>query len=170
MRVDAALRLRRFITPGQVVPLTLDLRGRHTLTLASVDSGPLDLDFGAAVVLVSPVVSTVPRTERGVDTSTALSELPPVATSGPVRTDQLSGSTTSRLFGGSLELDSPASPASLAATVDYDLNGSFTTLTGVAMITGEASGQTTGASASTETARWSRPSRATSTNAPTPWT
>ena len=144
VRVDAALRLRRFITPGQVVPLTLDVRGRHTLTLTSVDRGPLDLDFGAAVVLVSPVVSTVPRTERGVDTSTALSELRPVAMSGPVRTDQLVGSTTSRLFGGSLELDSPASPASLAATVDYDLNGSFTTLTGVAMITGEASAQTTG--------------------------
>ncbi len=144
VRVDAALRLRRFITPGQVVPLTLDLRGRHTLTLRSVDRGPFDLDFGAAVVLVSPAVSTVPRPERGADAGTALSELRPVATVGPVRTDQLLGSTLSRLFGGSLELDSHASPTSLAATVDYDLGGPFTSLTGVALITGDSSAQTTG--------------------------
>ena len=144
VRVDAALRLRRFIKPGQVVPLSLDLRGKHTLDIASYDRGDGDADFGGALTLITPVVTTVPRTERGVDTSTALSELRPAARTGPVSTNRVLGHLTSTLYGGSFTVSSGPSPMTVVGTVDYDLGGSFTTLTGVPLIYGEAFAGTTG--------------------------
>jgi len=144
VRVDAVLRLRRFLKPGQVLPLTLDLRGKHTLSLTSYDRGPLDNGFGGAVVLATPVVSTAARTERGVDTNTALSELHPTARTGPVAADLVLGFLSNNLFGGSLAVFSGPSPTTVVGTFDYDLAGTYTSLTGVPLITGEGSAQTTG--------------------------
>lgn len=145
VRVGSALRLRRFMRVGQVVPLTLDVTAEHTLTVTSIDRGPLDNGAGAAVVLVTPVVSTAARGERGVDAGTALSELPVVARTGAVLTGQVLGSTDSTLYGGSLELDSSTLMPTRAGTVEYDLAGAYTHLTGVPLIALEGrAGVTTG--------------------------
>ena len=141
VRVDAVLRLRRFITPGQIVPLTLDLGGKHALTIATYASGDA-AGTGGALTLLTPVVTTVPRPERGVDTITWLTELRPVAHSGPATSIAVLGSLSATLYGGSLVMVSGPSPMTLVRTVDYDLGGSYTTLTGLPRVTGADSSAT----------------------------
>ena len=135
VRVDAVLRLRRFIRPGQVVPLTLDLGGRHTLTIATYASGDA-AGTGGALTLLTPVVTTVPRPERGLDTTVWLTERRPVAQSGPATSIVVLGSLSTTLYGGSLVMVSQPSRTTLVGTVDYDLGGAATTLTGVPRVTG----------------------------------
>lgn len=134
-RVDGVLRLRRFITPGQVVHLTLDLSGKHSLSIATYASGDA-AGTGGALTLLTPVVTTVPRPERGVDTTTWLTELRPVAHSGPATSIAVLGSLSTTLYGGSLVMISKPSPLTLVGTVDYDLGGAYTALTGLPRVTG----------------------------------
>ena len=129
------LRLRRFITPGQVVHLTLDLDGKHTLAIATYAGGDVT-GTGGALTLLTPVVSSVARPDRGVDTTTWLTELPPVARSGPATSVAVLGSPSTTLYGGSLVLVAEPSHKTLVGTVDYDLGGWYTMLTGVPRVTG----------------------------------
>lgn len=143
VRVDGVLRLRRFIQDDQVVPLTLDLRGKQVLTIRSYDRGPLDLGFGSDLVLVTPVVSSAARSERGVDLTTSLSELIPRARSAAIKTNQVIDSASQTLYGGSVVL--PASNVSeTIGAVEYVLGGAYARLTGVPAVTGEATNRHTG--------------------------
>ncbi len=143
VRVDGRLRVRRFVQVGEVVPLTLDLRGARTLAVRSLDRGSLDVSFGSDLVLVTPGLSPTPAAERGVDTGTALSELRPVAVQGSVATDALVDSTFRTLYGGSLQVVNARSPLAVTGAVEYDLAGSFTRLTGVPAVTLQPDGEAT---------------------------
>lgn len=137
VRVDGALRLRRFLRRGQVLPLTLNVRGKHVVSITRTQ-GPLDLGVGADVVLLRPVATTVALAERGVDTTTALSELAPVATSGPVRTNQVFGFASRTVYGGSVYLAADNQAASTTGWLDYDLAGRYRRLRGAPGIVLEA--------------------------------
>lgn len=69
VRVDGVLRVRRFIAVGQVVPVTLDVRGKKVVTIAATPADPVE---ASDVLLATPVVTSEIRSERGVDTGTAL--------------------------------------------------------------------------------------------------
>jgi uncharacterized membrane protein len=75
---------------------------------------------------------------------TALSELHPTARTGPVVDNVVLGSLNTILFGGSLTVSSGPSPRTVVGTFDCNLAGAYTTLTGLPLIYGEASNQTTG--------------------------
>lgn len=143
VRVDGRLRLRRFVKDGEVVPLTLDVRGARTLAVRSRDRGPLDVSFGSDLVLVMPVLSPTPAAELGVDPATALSELHPVAVEGAVATNALVDSTFRTLYGGSLQIVNAQAPVAVGGAVEYDLAGAFTRLTGVPAVTLQADGDAT---------------------------
>lgn len=134
VRVDGRLRLRRFLTDGQVVPLALDVRGARTLSLRSVDGGVAERGPGSDLVLLTPVATTVSRPEVGVDAAASLSELTASSRGGPVRTGQVVGEPSSELLGGSVSL--PAARDGGTGAVTYDLAGRFTTLTGVPLLSG----------------------------------
>ncbi len=143
VRVDGRLRLRRFVQDGEVVPLTLDVRGARTLAIRSLDRGPLDVSLGSDLVLVTPVLSPTPTAELGVDAATALSELRPAAMEGQVATNALVDSTFRTLYGGSLQVVNAQAPGGVAGAVEYDLAGAFTRLTGVPAVTLQADGDAT---------------------------
>lgn len=143
VRVDGRLRVRRFVQDGEVVPLTLDVRGARTLAVRSLDRGPLDVSFGSDLVLVTPGLSPTPAAERGVDPGTALSELRPVAVEGTVATDAVVDSTFRTLYGGSLQVVNARSPLAVTGAVEYDLAGVFTRLTGVPAVTLQPDGDAT---------------------------
>ena len=143
VRVDGRLRVRRFVRDGEVVPLTLDVRGAHSLGIRSLDRGPLDVSFGSDLVLVTPVVSSAAAAERGVDAGTALSELRPVALEGAVTTDALVDSSFRTLYGGSLQVVNARAPVAVTGAAEYDLSAAFTRLTGVPALTLRPDGDAT---------------------------
>ena len=65
VRVDGVLRVRRLlVTVAQAVPVTLDVRGKSTVTISSTIIDGL----GSDVLLATPVVTSEVRPERGVNT------------------------------------------------------------------------------------------------------
>lgn len=144
LSVDGDLRLRRFVKDGQALPVRMDVRGKRVVTIRSFDSGLLDLGPGSDVLLGTPFVTSQVLTERSVDSGTALSELRPTARTGAaVATDQLVDGVSRTLYGGSLLLTA-SQLTSVTGSVEYDVGGVYSRLTGVPGVTGEASTDLTG--------------------------
>ena len=76
VRVDGVLRVRRFIAVGQAVPVTLDVRGKKVVSIASTSGDPIE---ASDVLLATPVVTSEVRPERGVDAGLPLSDVRPAA-------------------------------------------------------------------------------------------
>ena len=72
VRVDGVLRVRRFIAVGQAVPVTLDVRGKKAVSIASTPADPVE---ASDVLLATPVVTSEVRPERGVDAGLPLSDV-----------------------------------------------------------------------------------------------
>lgn len=142
--MDGDLRVRRFVKDGQALPLRVDVRGKRVVTIRSFDRGGLDNGLGSDVLLGTPIVTSQVLTERSVDSGTALSELrPTVRTGAAVATDQLVDSVYGTLHGGSLLLTA-SQLTSVTGSVEYDVGGVYSRLTGIPGVTGEASTDLTG--------------------------
>ncbi|HEX8496908.1 MAG TPA: hypothetical protein VF661_06910, partial [Actinomycetales bacterium] len=138
VRVDGRLRLRTFLRDGRPRPMVLDVRGAEEVRFTSYGRGGWDNTTGSDLALLTPVVSTAVQEERGVDTTTPVSELRRVAVSGPQLRDGRAGSVARTLHGGSLLFHSDnSSTAASSAWGDYDLGGRYTRLTGFPMLYGE---------------------------------
>lgn len=143
VRVDRTVRVRRFITSGQVLPIVLDVRLAKVVTIQSWDRGPLDLELGPDLVLGRPVVTSAALAERNANQGTVLSDLRPSAVSAGMATNQVVGSYLTRLYGGSLTL-SAATAVTASGNADYVLLGAFTRLSGFVGLTGETDPSLTG--------------------------
>lgn len=138
VRVDGRLRLRRYLAPGDLLPLSLDLRGADELTITTADRSVSDTQYdGRDLVLVMPVLSTRSVPERGVDTSLPLSELTATLTQPPVDVDVIAGNDYTALYGGSLLVSEAVRAGAVgrrvSGAVEYDLGGGYRRLDGVAL-------------------------------------
>lgn len=143
VRVDHSVRVRRFVTSGQVLPIVLDVRFAKVVTIQSWDRGPLDLELGPDLVLGRPVVMSAALAERNAIKGTVMSDLPPTSVSAGMATRQVVGSYENRLYGGSITL-AASNAVTASGNVDYVLLGAFTRLSGFVGLTGETDRSLTG--------------------------
>ena len=143
VRVDRTVRVRRFLSSGQVLPIVLDVRLAKVVTIQSWDRGPLDLELGPDLVLGRPVVTSAMLAERNANQGSVLSDLRPSAVSAGMATGQVVGSYQTRLYGGSLTL-SASNAVTATGGADYVLLGAFTRLSGFVGLTGETDPTLTG--------------------------
>jgi hypothetical protein len=136
IRVDDVVRVRRFVRDGQAFPVRIDVRGKRVVRIITESSGSLIEGPGSYVLLGTPVVTSRVLSERGVLTSTVLSNLRATAVSGPVRLNQVEGAIGRELLGGSINLAGPQR-GSATGSVSYDLRGKYRRLVGVPAIFGE---------------------------------
>ena len=144
IRVDGAVRVRRYLRGGQAFPVSIDVRGKRVVRIISTGEGSICcVGNGSLLVLGTPVVTSAVLSERGTVRGTPLSNLRPTAVIGPIRLDRVEGDSSRELLGGSIRLDVAAVPPPgkiIMGSVTYRLNGAYTRLVGVPSTFGESQG------------------------------